>query len=90
VLDPHGPFSNTVSTLAWVLIGSLALHIGIKLPIIARFWRKRADYGPGTDHLTDAVPVERVAGSEAERLWGSSRPTGLTDTLADWPDRRHD
>ncbi|TFD82644.1 molybdopterin-dependent oxidoreductase [Cryobacterium fucosi] len=75
------PFRQVHFALAWVLIGSLALHIGIKLPIIARFWRKRADYGPGTDHLTDAVPVERVAGTEADRLWGSSRPTGLTGRL---------
>ncbi len=75
------PFRQVHFALAWVLIGSLALHIGIKLPIIARFWRKRSDYGPGADHLTDAVPRERVEGSEAARLWGSSRPTGLTGRL---------
>jgi hypothetical protein len=75
------PFRQVHFALAWVLIGSLALHIGIKLPIIARFWRKRTDYGPGTDHLADAVPATRVPGTEAARLWGSSRPTGLTGRL---------
>ncbi|MEB0264812.1 molybdopterin-dependent oxidoreductase [Cryobacterium sp. 10I5] len=81
------PFRETHFALGWVLIGSLALHIGIKLPIIARVWRKQADDGSGQDdHLTDAVSRDRAATPEAVRLFGSSRPTGVTGRLLAWID----
>ncbi|TFB91275.1 molybdopterin-binding protein [Cryobacterium algoricola] len=81
------PFRETHFALGWVLIGSLALHIGIKLPIIARVWRKNADDGSGDDdHLTDAVAHDRAATPEAVRLFGSSRPTGVTGRLLAWID----
>ncbi|WP_327015525.1 molybdopterin-dependent oxidoreductase [Cryobacterium sp. GrIS_2_6] len=81
------PFRETHFALGWVLIGSLALHIGIKLPIIARVWRKQADDGSGDDdHLTDAVARDRAAMPEAVRLFGSSRPTGVTGRLLAWID----
>ncbi|MDY7542815.1 MULTISPECIES: molybdopterin-dependent oxidoreductase [unclassified Cryobacterium] len=81
------PFRETHFALGWVLIGSLALHIGIKLPIIARVWRKQADDGSGDgDHLTDAVSRDRAATPEAVRLFGSSRPTGVTGRLLAWID----
>ena len=81
------PFRETHFALGWVLIGSLALHIGIKLPIIARVWRKNADDGSGDDdHLTDAVARDRAATPEAVRLFGSSRPTGVTGRLLAWID----
>ena len=34
-------FRHTHYALSWIVIGSLAIHIGVKLPIIARYWRKR-------------------------------------------------
>ncbi len=34
------PFRQTHYALAWVVIGSLALHIAVKLPIIACHWRR--------------------------------------------------
>jgi len=80
------PFRETHFALGWVLIGSLALHIGIKLPIIARVWRKKASSGLDDDHLTDAVPRDRAATPEAVRLFGSSRPTGVTGRLLAWID----
>jgi hypothetical protein len=36
------PFRQTHYALSYVIIGSLAIHIGVKLPIIARYWRKRS------------------------------------------------
>ncbi|MDY7557489.1 molybdopterin-dependent oxidoreductase [Cryobacterium sp. 10C3] len=85
------PFRETHFALGWVLIGSLALHIGIKLPIIARVWRKEADDGSGDDdHLTDAVARDRTATPEAVRLFGSSRPTGVTGRLLAWIDATPD
>ena len=35
VLDPHGPFSNTVSTLAWVLIAMVTLIFAL---VCAAMW----------------------------------------------------
>jgi hypothetical protein len=80
------PFRETHFALGWILIGSLALHIGIKLPIISRVWRTKADYGEDEDRLTAAVARDRTATPEAVRLFGSSRPTGLTGRLLDWID----
>lgn len=37
------PFRQTHYWLAWVIVGSLALHIAVKLPIIAEHWRKRRE-----------------------------------------------
>jgi hypothetical protein len=34
-------FRRTHYGLAWVIIGSLAIHIAVKLPLIARHWRRR-------------------------------------------------
>lgn len=38
------PFRQTHYWLAWVIFGSLALHIAVKLPIIAEHWRKRPEH----------------------------------------------
>jgi hypothetical protein len=115
------PFRQVHYALGWVLIGLLAIHIGVKLPIIAANWRKKMDAarrdddasgggsatgsgGPGdaqptrevarngphiltpTDHLVDAVSPNRRANSEAVRLWGTTRPGGLTGRLIDYID----
>ncbi|MGJ4845420.1 hypothetical protein [Leifsonia sp. Le1] len=36
------PFRQTHYALAWVLVGSIAVHIAVKLPTIARYWRRRS------------------------------------------------
>ena len=33
-------FRQTHFALAWALVGTLAIHIGVKLPVIARWWRR--------------------------------------------------
>jgi DMSO/TMAO reductase YedYZ molybdopterin-dependent catalytic subunit len=40
------PFRQVHYALAWVIVASLAIHIGVKLPIIARWWRRRDSVGP--------------------------------------------
>jgi hypothetical protein len=35
------PFRQTHFALAWVLVGALAVHIGVKLPIIVQHWSRR-------------------------------------------------
>ena len=53
VLDPAGPFSNTVSTLSWVLIGLVTL---IFIGVCAAMWV--ALYG--SDELRARLGGERV------------------------------
>ncbi len=36
------PFRQTHFALAWVIVGALAIHIGVKLPTIIRYWRRRS------------------------------------------------
>jgi len=36
----HFPFRAVHYALAWVVVGALAVHVGAKLPVIARHWRR--------------------------------------------------
>ena len=36
------PFRQTHFALAWVIVGSIALHVAVKLPIIVRSWSRRS------------------------------------------------
>ncbi|WP_353828445.1 molybdopterin-dependent oxidoreductase [Agromyces sp. SYSU T0242] len=36
-------FRSTHFALAWLLIGALAVHLGVKLPVIVRVWRRHSD-----------------------------------------------
>jgi DMSO/TMAO reductase YedYZ molybdopterin-dependent catalytic subunit len=38
------PFRQTHFALAFVIIGSLAIHIGVKLPLITKYWTKKGSY----------------------------------------------
>lgn len=79
------PFRQVHFALGWVLIGLLVIHIGVKLPLITRYWRKAAD-GSEPDHLADAVSPDRSKNPEAVRLWGTTRPGGVTGRLLDFID----
>lgn len=59
--------------LSFVIIGSLALHIGVKLPTIVRYWR-RADSDPSEPADPDALVAADGAG-------------GVTGRLSRWVDR---
>lgn len=72
VLDPHGPFSNTVTTLAWVLI---ALMVLIFLLVCAALWV--ALYG--SDELRARLGGERVV-----RWFGLVLPAGVLLVLLVW------
>lgn len=39
-------FRSTHLALAWIVIGGLAIHLGVKLPVIARLWRRPVDDDP--------------------------------------------
>jgi cytochrome c oxidase subunit 2 len=72
VLDPHGPFSNTVTTLAWVLI---ALMVLIFLLVCAAMWV--ALYG--SDGLRAKLGGERVV-----KWFGLVLPAGVLFLLLAW------
>lgn len=38
------PFRQTHFALSFVIIGSLAIHIAVKLPVIAKYWTKKESY----------------------------------------------
>ncbi|MCP2637625.1 hypothetical protein K0817_013785 [Microbacterium sp. HD4P20] len=40
--------------LAWVIVGALVVHVGVKLPLIARHWTRAAEARDTTEHETDA------------------------------------
>jgi len=47
--------------LSFVIIGSLAIHIAIKLPIISRYWRKPADGDAGELEAYESLEVTEPA-----------------------------
>ncbi|MGT2426388.1 molybdopterin-dependent oxidoreductase [Amnibacterium kyonggiense] len=38
-------FRETHFALAWAIVGALAVHIGVKLPVIVRWWRRSGSVG---------------------------------------------
>ena len=72
VLDPHGPFSNTVSTLAWVLIALVTL---IFVLVCAALWV--ALYG--SDELR-----AKLGGEGVVKWFGLIVPAGVLFLLLAW------
>ena len=72
VLDPHGPFSNSVTTLAWVLISLMTL---IFVLVCAAMWV--ALYG--SDKLRAQLGGERVV-----KWFGLIVPAGVLFLLLAW------
>nr|WP_243845508.1 molybdopterin-dependent oxidoreductase [Microbacterium halimionae] len=57
-------FRRVHFALAWILIGSIALHVAIKLPAIVSFWRR-----PSVDsHTTTDAPASGDTSSHAEAV----------------------
>lgn len=79
------PFKQVHNALAYVLIGSLLIHIGTKLQIIARYWRKRDSFDAQGRFVADPTVGSELpdpnqhdpndpAGQEARP--GSASPSG--------------
>lgn len=79
------PFRQVHFALGWILIGLLIIHIGVKLPVIARYWNT-APTEADNDHLVDAVSADRAENAEAVRLWGETRPGGMTGRVLNFID----
>jgi DMSO/TMAO reductase YedYZ molybdopterin-dependent catalytic subunit len=68
------PFRQTHYALSFVIIGSLAIHIGLKLPIITRYWRKRDSYDEDGDLVVAEAEREDPLVGEIEPI-----PTHIDD-----------
>ncbi|GAA4267661.1 molybdopterin-dependent oxidoreductase [Frondihabitans peucedani] len=85
------PFKQVHYALSYVIIGSLAVHIGVKLPIIARYWRARDSYDAEGRFVADADLVPDELPNEVPAA-GSARPVpkGFVGRIFDWIDRTPD
>ena len=80
-------FRRTHFALGWIIVASLAVHIGVKLPVIARWWRRRDSVdedgrllavGPGEGEGELRIherPARGITGFLQRRLDGARRPT---------------
>jgi len=85
------PFKQVHFALAFVIIGSLAVHIGVKLPVIAAHWRAAPVPAPEERHPVDTGSVEASTGADAETAQSSDeglpRTRGLTGRVLSYIDR---
>ncbi|MBT2534282.1 molybdopterin-dependent oxidoreductase [Arthrobacter sp. ISL-48] len=74
------PFRQTHYWLAWVIWGSLLLHVALKLPSIMAHWRGRAIENPATASVTGAAGTGATAPGRWSRrafLTGLGVSTGV-------------
>jgi Oxidoreductase molybdopterin binding domain len=76
------PFRQTHFALSFVIIGSLAIHIAVKLPITTRYWRKKDAYDEAGELRELPVPVDPQA-----RLPLPDVGIGVTSRLFAWIDK---
>jgi hypothetical protein len=95
------PFRQTHYALSFVIIGSLAIHIAVKLPVIARYWRKRdLDVAAAASgQLPGEAPTGVAAGVDVDPATGERKLTsspvknaldtaeGVTGRVFAWIDR---
>lgn len=86
------PFRQTHFALSFVVIGSLAIHIGVKLSTITTYWRKKDSYGPdGALVVHEPNPdAEFDVPDELRRLTGRPQGSGLTGRVFEWIDKTPD
>lgn len=78
------PFRQTHFALSFVVIGSLAIHIGVKLSTISKYWRKSpTGYAPDPDDPDARLDVP----DELRRLTGKPQSAGVTGRIFAWIDK---
>lgn len=73
----HFGFRQVHYALSYVIIASLAIHIAVKLPVIERWWTKKAS----VDAEGDLLPVRDGEGELARPVPADERPRGVTGLL---------
>lgn len=78
------PFKQVHYALAFVIIGSLAIHIGVKLPLIQRYWRRNSE---ATRELLDRESDDLLEPTPDAAPATTSAPVGgVTGRLFRWID----
>jgi len=80
-------FRHTHWVLSFVVVGSLAIHIGVKLPIISRYWTRKSAYESGELHATPNPDAILDVFDEHRRLTGQPMNAGVTGRIFEWIDR---
>jgi DMSO/TMAO reductase YedYZ molybdopterin-dependent catalytic subunit len=89
------PFKQTHFALSFVIIGSLAIHIAVKLPLISRYWTRSKSFDAEGNLLLDDedLPLSKedvaaeLAATTREPVGPISRRVdGLTGRVFDWID----
>jgi hypothetical protein len=75
-------FRRTHFALAFIIIGSLAIHIAVKLPIITKYWRKSTSY----DADGKLIPLPETPDTNA-RLPLPDIGIGITSRVFAWIDK---
>jgi DMSO/TMAO reductase YedYZ molybdopterin-dependent catalytic subunit len=79
------PFKQVHNALAYVLIGSLVLHIGVKLRLITRYWRKRDSYDEHGRFVVDPDAGSELLSPVQEALLASAAPDAASQSVASYP-----
>lgn len=81
------PFRQTHYALSFVIIGSLALHIGVKLPIISRYWLKKDAYAPNGSLREISLNETKEPEEDAARYPLPDIGIGITSRVFAWIDQ---
>lgn len=81
-------FRHVHYALSFVIIGSLAIHIGVKLPVITRYWTATdaAAEAHRVDHDDPDPDAEFDVPDELRRLTGRHQDAGVTGRVFAWID----
>ncbi|MEY2849329.1 MAG: hypothetical protein RI885_1996, partial [Actinomycetota bacterium] len=90
-------FRSTHFALSFVVIGSLAVHIAVKLPVITNYWRARDSYDDSGEvvalvgaHTLDVTGVPPASGERSSASAGAASARagrGITGRVFAWIDR---
>jgi hypothetical protein len=91
------PFRQTHYALSYVIIGSLAIHIALKLPIISAHWTKAASaatvaasYPLQVDVGERGVAADPTTATPGPSATSTTATTGVTGRIFSWIDRTPD
>lgn len=74
------PFRQVHNAMAYVIIGSLVIHIAAKLPVIARYWRKRDSYDEQGRFIADPASGSELLPPTREARPASAPYAAVTET----------
>ncbi|MBF4602904.1 molybdopterin-dependent oxidoreductase [Curtobacterium sp. VKM Ac-2884] len=74
------PFRQVHNAMAYVIIGSLIIHIASKLPVIARYWRKRDSYDEQGRFIADPASGSELLPPVREARPASASPAAGAET----------